>query len=284
MAARAIWKGLIKVGTTDIGVKLYSAVQDKSIHFRLLHEKDLVPVKQKMVDPSSDETVEYSAVKKAYSMSRTISIILENEELEELTPKESRDIEITRFVDPHEIDHRWYSRAYYVGPDGSTDAYFALAEALRNKEKEAVVRFVMRKKSYVAALREDDGYLMLIVLRHADEIVDLESLPAPSGRALDAREIAMAEQLVEALSGPFDASQFRDEYRDRVLELVERKSKGLKPKVEKFRPKPVKDDSLDKVLAASLAGIGKAGAKSETKSKTTTKKRSSSGNKRRRAA
>ncbi|HET7434730.1 MAG TPA: Ku protein [Thermoanaerobaculia bacterium] len=287
MVARAIWKGVIKAGTSEVPVKLYSAVQDRSIHFRLLHEKDLVPVKQRMIDPTSDEPVEYAEVKKAYSMSRTISVILDNEELEELTPKESREIEITRFVDPHEIDHRWYSRAYYLGPDSSGDAYFALAEALANKKKEGVVRFVMRKKSYIGALREDDGYLMLIVLRHADEIVDLESLPAPAGRALDAREIAMAEQLVDALSGPFDPTQFRDEYRERVLELVERKSKGLKPKVEKFRPRKPKDDSLDKVLAASLASIGKSkpAAATKTAAKSSAKKRSTtSGSKRRRVA
>jgi DNA end-binding protein Ku len=257
VAARAIWKGVVKLGKATVPVKLYSAVTDKSIHFRLLHKTDHAPVKQQMVNPETDEPVEFAETKKAFPITRSALVILENEELEKIIPEASRDIEVSRFVKPSDIDHRWYERAYYLGPDNSTEAYFALAQALEKKEKEGVAQWVMRGKNYIGALRADDGYLMLIVLRHADEVIDAEELKPPEGRALDKREVAMAEQLVDALSGEFDPNDFKDTYRQRVMELIETKSKGKKPKVAKFKPKPSKDDSLDKVLAASLAGIGK---------------------------
>lgn len=257
MAARAIWKGVVKLGKAEVPVKLYSAVTDKSIHFRLLHKTDHEPVKQQMVNPETGEPVSFEEIKKAYPITRSSMVVLESEELQKILPEASRDIEVSRFVKPEDIDHRWYDRAYYLGPDQSSEDYFALADALTKKQKVGVAQWVMRGKNYIGALRADDGYLMLIVLRHADEVIDAESLRPPEGRALDKREVAMAEQLIEALSGSFDANEFKDDYRDRVMELVKTKARGRKPKVVKFRPKTAKEESLDKVLAASLAGVGK---------------------------
>jgi len=255
MAARAIWKGVIKIGTLSVPVKLYSAVQDRKVHFRLLHKTDHEPVKQQLVAADTGDAVEYAQVRKAYPITRGRLVMLEGEELEKLQPADSRDVEISRFVDPGEIDHRWYERAYYLGPDGNVKAYFAAVAALEHKQKEGVARWVMRDKSYVGALRADRGYLMLITLRHADEIIAADALKAPGGRALEARELQMAEQLLAALHGKFEPSQFRDEYRDRVLELVETKAAGRKPKVVAFRPKKQKEDQLADALEASLSGI-----------------------------
>lgn len=257
MAARAIWKGVVKIGTLAVPVKLYSAVQDRSVHFRLLHKTDKAPVKQQLVSADTGEAIEYAQVKKAYPLTRGRLVVLESEELEKLQPDDSRDIEITRFVDPHEIDHRWYERAYYLGPDDSTKAYFAAAAALERKKKEGLARWVMRDKSYVGALRAEDGYLMLITLRHAQEIISADALTPPGGRALEAREVEMAAQLLDALKGKFAPEQFRDEYRARVMDLVETKAKGRKPKVAAFRPKKQKEDQLADALAASLASVKK---------------------------
>ena len=257
MAARAIWKAVIRVGGEEVPVKLYSAVEEHSVHFRLLHAKDEVPVKQKMIHPDTGKEVAYGEIRKAYPLSRERLVVLDDEDLESLEPEASRDIEVTRFVDPEEIDHRWYERPYYLGPDGSDGAYFALAEALEASKKEGVARWVMRKKDYIGSLRAEDGYLRLIVLRHAEEVIVAEELPAPEGRALNKKELAMAEQLVDALSGKFDPSEYRDEYRERVLELVETKAKGGKVKLKKFRPRPAAEESLDQVLAASLKGAQK---------------------------
>jgi DNA end-binding protein Ku len=256
MAARAIWKGVVHVGTLTVPVKLYSAVQDHTVHFRLLHKTDKQPVKQQLISSDTEEPIEYETVKKAFPIARGRLVLLEKEELEKLEPKDSRDIDVTRFVDSGDIDHRWYERAYYLGPDGNEKAYFAAAAALERKKKEGVARWVMRDKSYVGALRAEQGYLMLITLRHAEEIIAAEALKPPAGRPLAQREVEMAGQLLEALHDTFDPAAFKDEYRERVMELVETKAAGRKPKVVKFRPKKESDDVTD-ALAASLAGMKK---------------------------
>ena len=260
MAARAIWKGVVHVGTLTVPVKLYSAVQAHTVHFRLLHKTDKQPVKQQLVSSETDEPIEYESVKKAFPIARGRLVMLEKEELEKLEPKDSRDIEVTRFVDAGDIDHRWYERAYYLGPDGNEKAYFAAAAALSRKKKEGVARWVMRDRSYVGALRAEQGYLMLITLRHAEEIIAAEALKPPAGRPLAQREVEMAGQLLEALHDTFDPAAFKDEYRERVMELVETKAAGRKPKVVKFRPKKDTDDVTD-ALAASLAGMKKKAAR-----------------------
>ena len=256
MAARAIWKGVVHVGTLTVPVKLYSAVQDHTVRFRLLHKTDKQPVKQQLISSDTGDAVEYAEVKKAFPITRGRLVLLEKEELEKLSPKDSRDIDITRFVDVGAIDHRWYERAYFLGPDGNTKAYFAAAAALERKGKDGVARWVMRDKSYVGALRAEDGYLMLITLRHAEEIIAADALKPPGGRPLAQREIEMASQLLTALHDTFDPTQFKDEYRARVMDLVETKAAGRKPKVVKFRPKKDTDDVTD-ALAASLAGMKK---------------------------
>lgn len=255
VAARAIWKGIIRFGSTKLPVKLYSAVHEHTIHFRLLHKSDHAPVQQEMIDAEKEKPVEQNATHLAYPVSKSRLVMLDDDELEQLEPKASRDIDIRRFVDPSEIDHRWYERAYFLGPDGDKDAYFAVAEALKQKQKEGVAQWVMRKKEYVGALREEGGYLALITLRNADEIIDAESLPRPSGRPLAKNELAMAEQLVNALATKWDPSRFRDEYRDRVMDLIEAKSKGRKPKVATFRPRQTEESALTNALQASLAGM-----------------------------
>src|SRR6185369_10293643 len=145
--------------------------------------------------------------------------------------------------------------------DGDTNNYFALAEALANKNKEGIARWVMRGKQYAGALRSQDGYLMLVTLRHPEEVVSAVDLPKPTGKALDKKEIGMARQLVELLEGEFDPAEFRDEYRERVLEYIEQKAKGKKPRLHIVKPKRV-SSSLDKVLSRSIATLKKQKEKS----------------------
>jgi DNA end-binding protein Ku len=256
MGARAIWKASIRVGAVQVPVKLYSAVQDRSIHFRLLDAKRKEPVKQHMVDPDTGEVVDSADVRRAFESEEGRLVILEEEELAEVLPEASREIEITRFVPPEEITHQWYDRPYFLGPDEEDASYFALARALRKRGVEGVARWVMRNKEYVGALREEDGYLMLITLRHAGEVVPASALSPPTGRALEEREVGMAKQLVAAMEDEFDVAAYHDEYRERVLELVEAKAAG---KVVKFPKAEVKteDVSLADVLERSVAAAGK---------------------------
>jgi DNA end-binding protein Ku len=256
MAARAIWKGRIRFGDVDVPVKLYSAVQDRNVRFRLLHAKDLEPVKQQMVNPETGKVVPYEDVQRAYRTDDGDLVMLDADELAELEPEASRDIEITRFVAPDVITHQWYDRPYFLGPDDDDDAYFALVEALRKQKREGVARWVMRKKEYVGALRLEGDHLMLMTLRHAGEVVEASALKPPGGRALDEREVKMAAQLVAALEDELDMTAFRDEYRDRVLELVEAKAEG---KVVKFptAPKKQTEKSLASMLEQSVKELKK---------------------------
>jgi DNA end-binding protein Ku len=252
--ARAMWKGHLTFGSIDVPVKLYSAVQDKSIHFRLLDAKRNEPVKLQLIDPSSGNVVPYAETKRAYQSKAGLLVVLDAEELESVVPKESRDIKITRFVDAELIDPAWYERPYYLGPDeGETKNYFPIARALGKQNKVGIARWVMRKKVYAGALKAEGDYLALITLRHAGEVVAADSLPTPGGRELDKRELEMAKRLVESMQGDFDVSEFKDEYRDRVLELVEAKAKGKVINFPKAKPRKEAAD-LTTLLAKSLKG------------------------------
>ena len=255
MGARAIWKASIRFGAVDVPVKLYSAVQDRTVHFRLLDAKRHEPVKQHMVDPDTGKVVQSADIRRAYQTDEGDLVILDEEELAQAVSPESREIEVRRFVPHEKITHQWYDRPYYLGPDGEDERYFALAAALRKREVEGAAQWVMRNKDYVGALRAEGDYLMLITLRRAGEVVPASALPAPTGRALDEREVGMARQLVAAMEDPFDIAAYHDEYRERVVELMQARAAG---KVVKFPRAQIRKTDVDlaDVLEASLAAAG----------------------------
>jgi DNA end-binding protein Ku len=255
MAARAIWKGVIQVGTQQVPVKLYSAVEDRSVHFGLLDANSGKPVKQQLVNPRSNEVVEYANVQRGYKIDDGY-VVLHRDELEALTPASTRDITISRFVTPQKLGAEWYVRPYFLGPDGDDELYFSLATALADERQEGVAHWVMRRKEYVGALREHEGYLLLITLRHAEEVIVREKLPVPEGRAHSAKELQMAEQLVLGFSDEFDPHQYRDEYRDRVLSFVAAKAQGKTPRLRTMRPKST-EANLHDALAKSLSVMKK---------------------------
>ena len=256
MAARAIWKGKLKLGRTIVPVALYSAVVDKTVRFHVLDQRSEERVKQHMVSLQSKKEVANDEIQKGYQIEPGVFVILDKEELEQLQPKQARDIDISRFIPPKNVSSLWYDRPYYLGPDGDESAYFALVEALSNKETEGIAHWVMRGKEYVGALRAQGSYLMLVTLRHAEEVVPADALPSPEGRAIDKKEINMARQLVEALAGEFDPTEFRDEYRERVMEFIEQKAKGKKPRLHAVRSKKA-TPSLTSALSKSIAMLKK---------------------------
>ena len=252
MAARAIWKGNLRLGRNEIPVKLYSAVDDRTVHFHLLEKRSHERVKQHMVTPDTGQEVPSEDIRKGYEVDADTFVIVANEELEQLAPKPSRDIDLESFLPSGRIPHQFYERPYYVGPDGDTKAYFALAEALEKSGREGFARWVMRGKQYAGALRSRDDYVLLITLRHTDEVLSARELPSPPGKAPDPREIRMAEQLVRSLEGEFKPEEFHDEYRDRVMQFITAKAKGRKPKLQTMPARREKTASLADMLAASL--------------------------------
>lgn len=256
MPARSIWKGRLKIGTTGIPVKLFSAVTDRTVRFHLLDDRSMMRVKQHMVNPDTGEEVSNEEIQRGYEIEPGTFVILSDEELEGLEPKPSRDIEITEFVPPEKVSQQWYERPYYLAPDDDDQDYFAFAEALKAREVEGIAHWVMRNKAYVGAVRVVDDYLFLFTLRTASEVISAEQLPKPAGREPTQKELNMAKQLIAAMEGEFKASDFKDEYRERLMEFIESKGKGHKPRLTAAKQKRA-STSLDSVLARSLAALKK---------------------------
>jgi DNA end-binding protein Ku len=228
MSTRAIWKASLKLDRLEIPIKLYAAVHDSTVHFRLLHDRDRAPVKQKMVTPDEGRAVQSGDVEMGAPIAPGRFVVLSDDDLAAVEPQDSRTIEVVRFIPAANLDHAYYHRAYWLGPDGTDGAYWALVEALSRQPREGIARWVMRKRAYTGALRVREDHLVLITLRHIGEVVEPKVIKAPAHRATDAKELAMARQLVGMLEGPFTPDEYRDEYRDRVLDLIRRKARGQK--------------------------------------------------------
>ena len=251
MAARAMWKADLSVGELKVPVKLYAAVRDAKVHFRLLHAADHAPVKQQMVDPETEQPVASEGFKKAVGVDRGVYVVLSDEEQAALVPKPSRLITVEEVVAASVVDERWFDRPYYLGPDGDDGGYFALAEALKKREAIGIARWVLRNKRYVGALQASGGYLLLDTLRYAQEIVEVAAVRPGANRAPDKREIALAEQLIGALEDRFDANEFRDEYQEQLRDMLATKAAG---KVVRF-PKAVKREQPDSLVASLQASL-----------------------------
>jgi DNA end-binding protein Ku len=251
-----MWKGVIRFEDVELPVKLYAGIQEQTVRFRMLHDQDMVPVRQKMVNADTGDEVDRSLSRKGVEVEPGRFVLLSEEDMEALEPEASRTIEIERFVAPGRIGHQWYDRAYYLGPDGNEADYWAMVEALEKDNKEGVARWVMRKKQYVGSLRASNDALMLVTLRFADEVIEPSQLDAPSGRKLDEREQKMAEQLIGALADEFDPGDYQDTYRQRVMELVRAKAEGGEVELKELQEEPRKQASLAGMLEASLKATG----------------------------
>ncbi len=256
MAVRAMWKGVIRFDSVRLPVKLYGAIENRNVHFRLLHREDQEPIHQVLVNAETDEVVPYEETRRAYITEGGDRVLLDKSELEALEPEASRDIEVMGFLPLHVIDHRWYDRPYYLGPDEDAADFFALADALDEMQVEGLARWVMRNKSYVGALQLYQGYPMLMSLHHAEEVVPVEALKPPEGPALDQRELGMAHQLIEMLEAEFQPQQYHDEFRDRVLEMLAAKAQGKQVKKRAPKPHEARMD-LARALEASIRQVRK---------------------------
>jgi DNA end-binding protein Ku len=258
--ARAIWSGSISFGLLNVPVKLYSAVSKQTIRFRELREGDGSRVKHKRVAEEDGKEVPYEKIVKGYEISPDQYVVMSRDELDELVPEKTRAIEIKDFVDLDEIDPIYFEQPYYLGPDkGAEKAYALLTQAMRDEGKVAIARFVLRNKEHLAAIRPMGDVLTLTTMRFADEVVppdQLEEVTPKDGKKLDKREVDMAKQLIDSLTGDFDAQKYRDEYREELLSLIERKAEGksvvTQPSEE---PKPTKAPDLMAALEESLASV-----------------------------
>jgi DNA end-binding protein Ku len=271
--ARAIWSGAISFGLVNIPVKLFSAVSKKTVRFHQIDSESGGRVRQKRVGPDGDE-IPYEQIIKGYEIGPERYVTLTPEELEALEPQKTRTIDIEDFVDLDEIDPIYYDHPYYLAPDtGAAKAYQLLVDAMEDANKVAIARVVIRSKENLVAIRPRDGVLAMETMLFADEVVPTDSLEemATDGEVKTSeRELTMARQLIDSLSSDFEPEKYHDEYRERVLDLIERKAQGETIVIEEPTEEPEQVPDLMAALEASIAG---AKGQSKPKPKAKPKKR-----------
>jgi DNA end-binding protein Ku len=264
--ARAIWSGSISFGLLNVPVKLYSAVARRNIALREIRESDSARIKHRRVAEGTDEEVPYEEIIKAYEITPGQYVPLSKDEMAGMAPERTRAIDVQDFVDLDEIDPIYFDSPYYLGPaEGAEKAYSLLARAMESSGKVAVARFVFRNKEHLAAIRTSGGVLTLTTMRFADEVVpasELEEVLPDKAPKVAKKEQEMAEQLIESLSTDFDPTSYRDEYREQLLGLIERKAEGKEIVAsEAEAPQATKAPDLMAALEESIAAVKDKGGK-----------------------
>jgi DNA end-binding protein Ku len=253
---RAIWSGSISFGLVNVPVKLVTATSAKDVRFHQLHSTDGGRINQKRVCSIDGEEVDYSEIVKGYEIHRGQYVIVEPEELESIAPEASRSIDIEEFVDLAAIDPLFFDHSYYLVPDSpAARPYALLVEAMEGTGKVGIGRFVLRTKQYLAALRPREGALVLSTLLFADEVVQTSELEVPTTKDTkpSERELNMARQLVNSLSAEWEPEKFKDDFRAKVLEMIEAKAEGNEIAVPEAAEKAAPVVDLMAALEASLA-------------------------------
>jgi DNA end-binding protein Ku len=259
---RAIWTGAISFGLVNVPVKLYSAVSKKSVRFHQLHAEDGVRIQQKRVCPADGQEVAWEEIVKGYEISPDRYVVVTPEELEALDPKKTKTIDIEEFVDLEEIDPLYYDHPYYLLPgQGAAKPYKLLADAMKEANKVAIARVVIRTKEQLVAIRPIGEVLAMATMNFADEVVPPDSFDEAPGDDIDTtkRELEMARQLIESLTAEFEPEKYHDEYRDAVMGLIERKADGEEIVLQPAAEEPEKVPDLMAALEASLAAAKKEG-------------------------
>ncbi len=253
---RPVWTGTISFGLVAIPVKLYNAVRKQSVSFNQLDDRTMARIRYRKVSALDGEEVPDDHIVKGYEISKDRYIVVDPDELEPFIPSATKTVDLEEFVDLEEIDPVYYDSAYYVAPGTNPKPYVLLARAMEESNKVAIGRFVMRNKQYTAAIRAEDGRLIMSTLAYADEVLDpaaIDELRELDEVEVSKKEIAMAESLVASLSATFEPDKYRDEYREQVLDLIQIKASGEAfelPEAVAERPKVV---DLMAALEASVA-------------------------------
>ena len=264
---RSIWTGAISFGLVTVPVKLYSAVQRKSVRFHQLSGKTGVRIQQKRVDPTTGDEVAYEEIVKGYEIAPDQYVLIEPGELEALDPKKTKTIEISDFVDLDAIDPIYYDHPYYLAPGaGGAKPYRLLYEAMVESRKVAIAKVVIRQKENLVAIRPmEGGVLGMSTMIFADEVVPADRLDdLPGDIETKEQEVEMARMLIDSLASDFEPEKYEDTYREEVLALIERKAEGkeiaVQPAAEE-EAAPVPD--LMAALKASLDAVQKDGKKKQ---------------------
>jgi DNA end-binding protein Ku len=258
---RSIWSGAISFGLVNVPVKLYSAVSRKTVRFHQLNRETGNRISQRRVDPETGDEVTYDDIVKGYELTKDRYVVITPEELDALDPERTRTIDIEDFVEESEIDPLYYDHPYYLAPaTGAEKPYRLLLDAMAQAGKVAIARVVIRNKEQLVAIRPAENVLTMSTMNFADEVVPADTIDEVAAADEDGgkakttkRELDMAEQLIDSLTSDFDPSKYHDTYRERVLDLIERKAAGEEIAVAPEAPEPAPVPDLMAALEASLA-------------------------------
>jgi DNA end-binding protein Ku len=252
---RSLWNGTITFGVIAVPVKLYTATESKTVRFREVHLADEGKIEHRRFCSKEEKEVPYDEIVKGHEVREGEFVVLEKEEIEAAAGDRAKIIELESFVEATAIDPVFYEKTYYVGAgDAGTDAYRLLHDALGATGRAGLGRFTFHNREYLVAVRPLDGILGLHTMRFADELVPGKDIDfsAPSRKPAE-KEIEMARKLVDSLHEEYDPGKRTDSYREAVLEMIERKASGKKPRKAKEKP-PEETPDLMAALEASLAG------------------------------
>jgi len=249
--ARAIWKGAVSFGMVSIPIKLYTATEEKDVSFHLLHKKDGARIKTQRYCPEDDAAVDWNDVVRGFEIAPDQYVIMEPADFDKVPVGTTRTIEITDFVPSAQIDPIYYQKTYYLEPEKVGGKPFALLrEVLKDSELVALAKVTLRQKEQLCTLRVYENTIAMETMLYADEIRSTQDLDVPGEISIGAKELNMAKSLVEMLTGDFEPDKYHDDYREALLELIDRKAEGQEIK----RPAPVagKITDLMEALRASI--------------------------------
>jgi DNA end-binding protein Ku len=259
--ARAMWRGAIQFGLVTIPVKLYLATETSGISFNMLHASCLNRIQMKIYCPFHDEVVPRSETVRGYEWSKGRYVVVTDEDLESVPLKTVRSIEIAAFVDADKETHgaEFVKSAYYLEPDPvGKKAFFLLRSVLADKGKTAICKVVMKDREQLAAINPYSKSMLMTTLHWPDEIRPIEELAVDDdGIEFKAAERKMAEQLIASMTGEFDAAEYRDDYRQALLGVIEAKVAGEEP-TPVAAVEPTKIGDLMAALEASVSAAREA--------------------------
>ncbi len=252
---RSIFNATISFGLVNVPIKLYSATESKSVHFREVHEPDGAPVEHRRIDPETGEVVDAKDVVKGYEISAGEFVVLTKDEVAAAAGERTKTIPLEDFVPAADIDPIYYDKAYYLGPrDGGEDAYRTLHAALQETERAGIGRMTFHNREYLVAIRAHEDVISLHTLRFAEQVVPGKDVDVDRpGKGPSQREVKMAGSLVEALAADWKPDSYEDTYRQSVLQMIEAKAKG-KQVVRTEPDKAAEESDLFAALQASVKG------------------------------
>lgn len=259
--ARSMWKGSIAFGLVNIPVELYSAVRDHRPKFRLLHAADESPVQYERVCMEEGKPVAWDDLVKGYEYAKGQFVVLTKEDFKTAALEKTKTINILDFVDPQEIDERYFETPYYLQPGKGADrAYALLREALRDSGRIGIAKMILRETQHLAAIEAIGDALVVTMMRFSDELAELSEFHFPHKTEARPAELKMAGQLIESLAAKWDPAKYTDEYKTNLMRVIDAKIKHKRPKLhEEETPRQADVVDLMARLKASLEGRKTAG-------------------------